>query len=247
MGKLDSTFKPKLNESIGSIGVDEGSAGVNPKYTHFAVLKSNNKIVNGWDYTGYDPEELKTERKHYFFGDIADMGINPKIVAVLSTKTLERRGINPFDFSSWNKDNSVFTNENAGGVNKGNTNGFKRLMVFSLYDTNGNYLGDIGPIDEENNYMDTKSEVLATPEFQKFEQEKNITAEQIGKITRGHEYYMDGIPLESEYYAPSGSEELFDVKNDVWYNKSGQQLRDPSEYDSGGDSGEGYTPFGDEE
>lgn len=125
-------------------------------------------------------------------------------------------------------------------------NGFKRLMVFSLYDKNGSYLGDIGPIDEENNYMDTKSEVLATPEFQKFAQEKNITAEQIGQIKRDHEYSIDGNPLEKEYYAPSQSEELFDSKTNTWYNLSGQQMRDPSEYDRGGDHEDGYTPFGDE-
>jgi hypothetical protein len=123
---------------------------------------------------------------------------------------------------------------------------FKRLMVFSLYDTQGGYLGDIGPIDEENNYMDTKSEVLATPEFQKFAQEKNITAEQIGKITRGYEYTMNGQPLETEYYAPSQSEELYDRKTNTWYNLSGQQMRDPSEYARGGSHEDGYTPFGDE-
>ena len=127
-----------------------------------------------------------------------------------------------------------------------NRDGFKRFMIFWLYDKNGSYLGDIGPIDEENNYMDTKSEVLATPEFQKFAQEKNITADQIGRIEREHEYYMDGVPLEKEYYAPSSSQKLYDSKNDTWYNLSGQRMRDPSEYDRGGDHEDGYTPFGDE-
>jgi hypothetical protein len=134
------------------------------------------------------------------------------------------------------------------GFNKSqkNRNGFKRLMVFSLYDKNGSYLGDLPSIDEENNYMDTKSEVLATPEFQKFAQEKNITADQIGKIERDHEYSMDGIPLEKEYYSPSDSEELFDPKTNTWYNLSGQRMRDPSEYDRRGNGEDGYTPFGDE-
>ena len=101
MSRIDETFKPKLNEAL----------GVDPKYTHFAVLKSNNNIVNGWDYRDYDPEELKTFKKDYFFTDIADMGIDPKIVAILTTQALRKRGINPFDFSYWNKDNAVFTNE----------------------------------------------------------------------------------------------------------------------------------------
>jgi hypothetical protein len=44
-----------------------------------------------------------------------------------------------------------------------------------------------------------------------------------------------------EYYGPSGSKEYTDGEN--WYNRGGQSLRDPQEYDRGG---EGYTPFGDE-
>jgi len=105
MGRLDSNFKPRLNEG--------NFRGVNPKYTHFAVLKPNNMIINGWDYSGYDPEELRQYKMDYFFNDISDMQIDPKIVNILTTKTLQRRGINPFDFSYWNKDNSVFTNESA--------------------------------------------------------------------------------------------------------------------------------------
>jgi len=44
-----------------------------------------------------------------------------------------------------------------------------------------------------------------------------------------------------KYYSPSDSMELFD--GTYFYNRSGVQLRDPSEYDT---SSEGYTPFGDE-
>lgn len=35
----------------------------------------------------------------------------------------------------------------------------------------------------------------------------------------------------------------YDEENDVYYNRSGQRLRDPEEYDR---HSEGYTPFGDE-
>jgi hypothetical protein len=37
--------------------------------------------------------------------------------------------------------------------------------------------------------------------------------------------------------------ELFDEKTNTWLNWSGQQLRDPDEYNK---NSEGYTPFGDE-
>jgi hypothetical protein len=129
-----------------------------------------------------------------------------------------------------------------------NRDGFKRMTLFFIYDKfNDSYLGNLDPIDEQERISEfhegTKTEILATPEFQKFAKEKNITPEQIGKIRRDYEYTMDGQPLESEHYAPSDSMELYDKKDDIWYNLSGQQMRDPSEFDRGG---EGYTPFGDE-
>lgn len=86
-----------------------GKNRANPKYTHFAVLKNNGKIINGWDYKGYDPAELRAEKKHYFFNDITDMQINPKLVNVVTTKYLQRQRIDPFDFNNWNKDNDVYS------------------------------------------------------------------------------------------------------------------------------------------
>jgi len=75
---------------------------INPKYTHFAVLNSNGNIVNGWDYNGLDPDELKQFKVDYFFTDIKDMGFDPKTIGIYTKRTLEKRGINPFDKSNWN-------------------------------------------------------------------------------------------------------------------------------------------------
>lgn len=47
--------------------------------------------------------------------------------------------------------------------------------------------------------------------------------------------------LDKEYYPPSNSYEYWDGTH--FYNLSGQQLRDPNEYNV---HSEGYTPFGDE-
>ena len=49
--------------------------------------------------------------------------------------------------------------------------------------------------------------------------------------------------LDYAYYCPSNSYELYDYKSDTWYNRSGQVLRNPDEYNP---NSEGYTPFGDE-
>lgn len=48
--------------------------------------------------------------------------------------------------------------------------------------------------------------------------------------------------LEWVYYAV-GTYAYYDASTNTYYNESGQQLRDPSEYNS---SLEGYTSFGDE-
>lgn len=44
-----------------------------------------------------------------------------------------------------------------------------------------------------------------------------------------------------DFYEPSNSYEFTDGRN--WYNKFGQPLKDPEEYDY---LAEGWTPFGDE-
>lgn len=80
------------------------SYGVNKHYTHFAVLRCNGLIVNGWDYRGYESTDLNGDRRYYFLNDIEDMQIDPKIVKILTTKTLIRMGVDPFDFKYWNKD-----------------------------------------------------------------------------------------------------------------------------------------------
>lgn len=73
-------------------------------YTHFALFKDNNKIINGWDYSDIDPSELKAFKNDYFLKDINDNGINPKNVKILSRKFLIRNGINPEDMNNWTND-----------------------------------------------------------------------------------------------------------------------------------------------
>ena len=89
---------------------------VNPRYTHFALSKKNNKILNGWDYNGYDVEDLKSGKKEYFINDIIDMDLNPNDITILTKKALERKGINPFDSNNWSntvEDESTSINENT--------------------------------------------------------------------------------------------------------------------------------------
>ncbi len=71
------------------------------KYTHFAVRKSDNKILNGWDYSKYDSEDLNSDKYHYFYYDMEDMDVPKNEYTIKKAQTLIREGINPFDFDNW--------------------------------------------------------------------------------------------------------------------------------------------------
>ena len=74
-----------------------------PEYqeTHFAVNKTTGKIVNGWDYREYDPEELRTFKKDYFIQDLIDNDLDPKQYTILTKASCIKRGINPDINSNW--------------------------------------------------------------------------------------------------------------------------------------------------
>lgn len=73
----------------------------NQEYTHYAVNKTTNKIVNGWDYNGYDPAELRQFKKDYFIADLLDYELDPKQYTILTRNSLIQRGINPDDDANW--------------------------------------------------------------------------------------------------------------------------------------------------
>ena len=70
-------------------------------YTHFAVHKNTKMIVNGWDYSEYNPTELRQFKRDYFFDDLRDYGLNPKDYTIVTRAYLERQGIDPNDQSNW--------------------------------------------------------------------------------------------------------------------------------------------------
>ena len=70
-------------------------------YTHFAVNKNTKMIVNGWNYSGYEPTELRQFKRDYFFDDLRDYGLNPKDYTIVTRAYLERQGIDPNDQSNW--------------------------------------------------------------------------------------------------------------------------------------------------
>lgn len=73
---------------------------INPKYTHFFLLKSDNKIVNGFEYSKDTDKESIAQ---YAKGDLADMDLKLSDVLVLTVKGCKQKGIDPFNPDSWKK------------------------------------------------------------------------------------------------------------------------------------------------
>ena len=94
----ESEFRKIIMESVGRL-LREGYN--NSNYTHFAVNKATGKIVNGWNYSMEDPEDLRQFKKDYFIIDLIDNGLNPKDYKVLTLKSLMRMGIDPNDDNNW--------------------------------------------------------------------------------------------------------------------------------------------------
>lgn len=80
---------------------EEDSFKNNQGYSHFAVNKATNKIVNGWDYKEYDPDELRQFKRDYFTVDLIDYGFDPKQYKILTARGCMRQGIDPDDNANW--------------------------------------------------------------------------------------------------------------------------------------------------
>ena len=83
------------NQSLNESYAQEGN------YTHFAVNKTTNKIVNGWDYSDHDPDELRMYKRDYFTCDLEDYGLDPRQYTIITRVGCKKRGINPDDDSQW--------------------------------------------------------------------------------------------------------------------------------------------------
>ena len=89
----DERIVPSKNEAA---TLQEGMNN-NPSYTHYLLNRMTNKIVNGWDYNGTDPADIK----YYTKIDLDDMGFSTKDYKFLTKQSVLKLGINPDDDSTW--------------------------------------------------------------------------------------------------------------------------------------------------
>lgn len=102
-------------------------------YTHYAVSKADNKIVDGWDYSNlYDAETRSYDNasiKEYSKGDLADNypDRKPSDFKVVTGKFLERNGIDPNDTNNWYKIASVNEMTSASSSGQYTANAFPNI------------------------------------------------------------------------------------------------------------------------
>ncbi len=115
--------------------INESEFKVNPEYTHFAIDKSTGKIVNGWDY---EADEDRESIRYYCKMDLEDMFPERKFseFKVLTTRSLQKQGIDPFSWDSWQK---TTINESEEGNSK--------VLASKISDA-------IQSVDESLSYMD---------------------------------------------------------------------------------------------
>lgn len=97
----ESDLNNIIENSVKRILKEEEEFKNNQGYTHFAVNKETNKIVNGWDYSDIDSDELRTFKRDYFTVDLVDYGFNPKDYKIWTYRHCVNKGINPDDNNNW--------------------------------------------------------------------------------------------------------------------------------------------------
>jgi hypothetical protein len=75
------------------------------KATHFAINKKNNKILESWNYEGYDHSELKEYKHEYFTKDVKKSypHLNENDIVVVTKSNLEKRNLYETSKSDWQK------------------------------------------------------------------------------------------------------------------------------------------------
>lgn len=92
INNMESDFSRSLGESNNNM--------IDPSYTHFALLKSNNKIVNGWEYS----DDLNTtDIMYYCKFDMEGMDYKTSEYKIYTKEYLMRNGIDPFNPENWDK------------------------------------------------------------------------------------------------------------------------------------------------
>ena len=131
MGVIDKKMPIDSNEmNVPVVGETEK---LGHGYTHFAVQKSDNKIVNGWDYSSlFDKDDNRFDTNsvlEYAKGDLKDMFPTRKLsdFKIVTTNALRGKQIDPADSNNWLKDEIQETTAGSGSMGAYDTNALPNI------------------------------------------------------------------------------------------------------------------------
>lgn len=102
--KNRNLMNEEINKMRKMMGLNESSNNIiNPNYTHFAILNSNNKIASGWEYAS---DLDRSDIIYYVKFDMDDMDYKPSEYKIRTAESLKNNGIDPFDPENWDKYNN---------------------------------------------------------------------------------------------------------------------------------------------
>lgn len=110
--ELGKDMTAKNQTTKGKI-LKEGVDDLGDGYTHFAIMKSNNKIADGWDYSELYDEDTRSydnaSIKEYTKLDLTDNfpENKPSDFKILNRKSVEKMGLNPQDTNNWYKPQNI--------------------------------------------------------------------------------------------------------------------------------------------
>lgn len=125
---------------------------------------------------------------------------------------------------------------------------FSVKVSFYVYDKEGGYIGETEPMDREQvQHFSDVSELIEAGVLSGLLQSKGLTDDMVGRVKRENNYFMGNTQLDTEYYKPSESQELFNPKTQKFYTRSGQELRNPGGFKNYTDGSNSFDVYGSED
>ena len=125
---------------------------------------------------------------------------------------------------------------------------FSVKVCFYVYDKEGGFIGETESLNrEEVEHFSDVSELIHSGILDNLLKGKRMSPEMVGRVKRDNKYFMGHDELDTEYYKPSESMELFNPKTQKFYTRSGQELRSPGGFKNYTDGSNSFDVDGSED
>jgi hypothetical protein len=109
--------------------------------------------------------------------------------------------------------------------------GFDRIVNIHAYDGEGSYLGSCA-LDSDYVGADNIRDIQNKEEFNALT--SKVAPKEIDNVKKDIDYTFKGRILRLTDYGSTRTDALYDHESDQWFNRLGQSLRSPEDYNSSG-------------